>query len=139
MSNADFNWINLPHFLRLPWIISPHAPRVPFQILHRELAAAVVRVLQRAHDRRARGHARARAPHPQSATTMYALRVSTPPNFVRRLEAAPILIVLAGAEHDHAAAQCQFRMEQSFRRIGVHRVPLKSKDLHSQSIAAGAL
>ena len=111
-----------------PWIIGSRDPGVAFRILYAEFAAAIRRVLQRTNDLGSSSHGARMGGigiwhHDVNAAGLKA------PELVRRLEAAPKFIVLAGSEHDHSATQSEFGMTDGSVRTLVDSAPFKAKHL----------
>lgn len=122
--------IALPEVLRLrcPRIVSPRAPRVAFRVPHSKLPAAVGRILQWPDNLSAGSHGsrinRIGVRNHDVRTTRL-----DPAEFMRRPETAAILIVLAGAKHDHPASQCQFGVGNGSVFALIHRVAFEAKDI----------
>src|ERR1700691_1174713 len=114
--------------MRSPRVVGTHAPGVAFGIADGKLAAAVGGILQRADDGGSGGYSAGVSgvgvgDNDVGAAGFHAAE------FVGGFEAAAVLVVLGGAEHDHAAVERKFGVSDGSVFAFVNRMALKAEDL----------
>ncbi len=124
--------------MRQPGIVRADVPAMTLRVFHRELTAAVVRVLKRANDLCSGSHGACIdrigvGNHDVGATSFH------PAQLGWRLEAAAVLAVLLRAEHDHAVAQCQLGVGDGSVFAFKDSMTLKAEDIAEPFNSSGSI